>query len=616
MYHLRKRDSGVVGIVFLILVATFSPGYANAQRIAHGTAHVTKKTGSAATQTYSETVVHQFAHFGGDGAQPSYGLVSDSLGNYYGVTDEGGGGQGSLFELAPNGDGSMSYNLLGGFGEGPNFITVDNQNNLYVIADNAYGNVFELSKETSGNWIISNAYGFTGQLDGRNPTMVLPDGAGNVYGSTAEFFELQAADDQWLFDPLFPAYADAILMEKSGDFYGTSLYNGIGDNGVVLKLHSGKDGWGETIIHYFQGGANDGSFPIGGMTFGPDGAIYGVTAWGHQQSGSNCCGGVYKITKSGGITWLYAFTGGADGGYPTTAVVFDQQGNLYGVTSAGGNLTGPYCGSGCGVVYKLTPPPENQGGYWAESVLYSFSGGTDGYLPVGPLLLNSDGDVYGVTVGGGDGYGIGGDGVIFELTPNAVATSVNITNAKWNPSLVGRVVTVSFAVAQTVAGINSPTGTVTVTANTGESCFQSLPAKGKGSCQLEFATAGTRTLTASYSGDAGNLSSVSSSYTENVIELTTTAITRNAPDPAKIGQPVTVDFTVASKTATNRTRPTGSVTVNASTGESCTATVPGSGKGSCKLTFSFAGARTLNATYGGNADNAGSLSNAVDETVN
>lgn len=614
MYHrLCQREGSAVGIVLLILVAVLSSVCANAQRRAHATA----KADSASTQIYTETIVHQFAHYGEDGAQPSYGLVSDSSGNYYGVTDEGGGGQGALFGLTPNGDGSMAYNFLGGFGGGPTFITIDNQGNLYVIANDAYGAVVELSKGTSGNWIESNFYGFTGGLDGRNPTMIVPDNAGNVYGSTTELFELQAADEQWLFDPLSPASADAILMDKNGDFYGTSLYNGIGNNGVFVKLHKGKNGWGEKVIHYFQGGANDGSYPIGTLTFGPDGAIYGVTAWSHQQAGSLCCGGVYKITKSGEITWLYAFTGGADGSNPSTGVVFDKRGNLYGVTGDGGNFSSQYCaGQGCGVVYKLTPPAGNQNGPWTESVLYSFSGGTDGYLPVGPLVLDSAGNIYGVTAGGGDGYGIGGDGVAYELTPNPVATNVNITITKPNPSLAGKVVTVFFAVAQTVAGLDPPTGTVTVTANTGESCFELLPANGKGSCQLDFATAGTRTLTASYSGDTGNLSGSSPSYTQNVMEPTSTAITRNAPDPARIGQLVAVDFTVVAKNATSKTKPTGGVTVNASTGEDCVGTVAEDGKGSCKLTFSSAGVRTLEATYSGDADNTGSVSIAVAETVN
>jgi uncharacterized repeat protein (TIGR03803 family) len=582
--------------------------------------HARKQAEPAATQTYTETIVHQFAHYGGDGSQPPYGLVSDSSGNLYGVTNAGGSGeQGALFELTPNGNGSMTYNFLDSLGGGPTFITTDNQGNLYLVLGIATGGVVELSKGANGSWIESNAYGFTGALDGADPSMVVPDGAGNVYSSTISFFELQAADDQWLFQPLVQGVsADALLMDENGGFYGTSFYGGSEGSGFFLKLDNGKNGWAGKVLYNFQGGANDGGGPTGTLTFGPDGDIYGVAAYyGHQQNSYLCCGGVYKITKSGELTWLYLFTGGADGIYPTTGVIFDKLGNLYGVTAEGGSFSNQPCGFGCGVVYKLTPPAGNPDGPWTESVLYSFSGGTDGYQPVGPLALDSAGNLYGVTAGGGDGYGIGGDGVVFELTPNAVPTSVNITKSYPNPSLTGQVVTVSFTVAQTVAGINPPTGTVTVNATTGESCFEPLAANGKGSCQLLLASAGTRTLTVSYSGDAGNQSSVSAGVSQAVLNLTTTKITKNHPETAKVGQLVTVHFSVEPIEATKHTtEPSGSVTVTSSTGESCTGMLSQwDHNGNCQLTFSAAGSRTLTAMYAGDANNAGSVSVAVTETV-
>ncbi len=100
---------------------------------------------------------------------------------------------------------------------------------------------------------------------------------------------------------------------------------------------------------------------------------------------------------------LYSFSGTADGSGPNAAVIFDASGNLYGTTEEGGS-------TGSGVVFKLTP---NSGGTWSESVLYSFAGETDGYLPAGSLIFDSAGNLYGTTYGGGSE----GGGTVFKLSP-------------------------------------------------------------------------------------------------------------------------------------------------------------------------------------------------------
>ena len=192
---------------------------------------------------------------------------------------------------------------------------------------------------------------------------------------------------------------------------------------------------------------------------------------------------------------------------------------------------------------------------------------------------------------------------------------MTITKNAPSPAATGQVVTVSFAVSQSVNIDKKPTGTVNVSASTGEGCSAALPANGKGSCQLLFLSAGTRTLTATYSGDARNQSSTSVGVSQSVVNPTVTVITKNGPDPAKVGQKVVVQFGVEAKDATRKTRPTGSVTLNASTGEACTGTITAAGKGTCELTFSTAGSRTLIATYAGDGDNEGSVSIAAAETV-
>ena len=102
---------------------------------------------------------------------------------------------------------------------------------------------------------------------------------------------------------------------------------------------------------------------------------------------------------------LYRFTGGADGAQPEDALVFDASGNLYGTALGGG-----CCGSG--TVFELTP---NSDGTWTQSVLYSFTGGSDGGSPASAVIFDASGNLYGTSVEGGD-YGYG---TVYKLTPNS-----------------------------------------------------------------------------------------------------------------------------------------------------------------------------------------------------
>jgi len=109
-----------------------------------------------------------------------------------------------------------------------------------------------------------------------------------------------------------------------------------------------------------------------------------------------------------------------DGMTPLSGFVADKKGNLYGVTSIGGNGDCPdYGGQGCGTVFELTPPAQ-EGGAWTETVLYNFQGGADGDELVGGLILDESGNLYGVTELGGGGSCTYGCGTVFELSPPAV----------------------------------------------------------------------------------------------------------------------------------------------------------------------------------------------------
>lgn len=203
-----------------------------------------------------------------------------------------------------------------------------------------------------------------------------------------------------------------LTIDQGGNFYGTTAVGGAG-HGTVFKLtHSGSS-WLLTTLYAFQGG-NDGGFPYARVVFGPDGALYGTTTGLGLGGGGN--GTVFRLTppshpcRSIDCPWtetvLYNFTDwdyGRTPGYGDLA--FDRAGNIYGTTINGG--CAPYYN--CGVAYKVT----RSGGSWTASVLHSFTGDDDGGVPFGGVILDNAGNVYGTA-----SYGGGGEngGVVFKLT--------------------------------------------------------------------------------------------------------------------------------------------------------------------------------------------------------
>jgi len=179
-----------------------------------------------------------------------------------------------------------------------------------------------------------------------------------------------------------------------------------------------------TVLHTFTGA--DGASPMVGLAMDAAGNLYGTTVWG----GSGGVGTVFKLTRSGTgwiLNTLHSFTGGDDGAYPDGRVMLGQDGSLYGTTLGGGRLEP--CpvehfqyGPGCGVVFQLKPPPtapKSVSASWNETVLYRFSGGSDGATPQGDLIFDQSGDLYGTTMNGGAAWCTpNGCGVIYELTPS------------------------------------------------------------------------------------------------------------------------------------------------------------------------------------------------------
>ena len=212
--------------------------------------------------------------------------------------------------------------------------------------------------------------------------------------------------------------------------YGTTNGGGVNEGTVYELTPPAKSGgiWGYNLLYSFGTNAGDGANPQGPLVIDKNGALYGMT--------SGSCGTVFQLTPPGspGGIWtynlLYTFTGGNDGCQPWwSGLALDENtGLFYGTTAYGGSTANN--GYGWGTVFELAPPAA-PGGAWTESVLYSFTGGSDGGLPQASLLIGTKGGVagkplqelYGTAYSGGIaacGPALTeGCGTVFELKPQA-----------------------------------------------------------------------------------------------------------------------------------------------------------------------------------------------------
>ena len=208
-------------------------------------------------------------------------------------------------------------------------------------------------------------------------------------------------------------------IAPDGTVYGTTEYGGgacpskpWGCGTVFRWAPPPRSSQAPYIIYRFQG-EDDGAYPKSDLTFDNAGNIYGTTQAGGFSGTQKCrdgCGTVYKLSRSNGSwvkTTIHTFRG-SDGAHPWGGVVFDRAGNLYGTTTDGGHAN-PNCAAGCGVVYQLTP----SGSGWTQQILHVFAAGEDGELPIGSLMFDGAGNLYGTTSQGGSR----GSGTVFEMTP-------------------------------------------------------------------------------------------------------------------------------------------------------------------------------------------------------
>jgi uncharacterized repeat protein (TIGR03803 family) len=257
-------------------------------------------------------------------------------------------------------------------------------------------------------------YSFTGGADGGLPNGVIRDENGNLYGTTCcggaynsgTVFEVSPSGTETVLYS-FTGGADGgypgagLVRHWNGNLYGTTEMGGLCHGcGTVFKVTASGT---ESVLYSFSLGA-DGGQPMASLVQDKNGNLYGTTYYG----GAYGYGTVFKLARSGKETILYSFSGGADGSHPVARLVEDKSGNLFGTTPWGGSFN---CAGGCGTVFEVTPSG-------TETVLYTFTGGTDGGGPWTDLTLDENGNLYGTTCCGGT-YN---SGTVFEVSPSGTET--------------------------------------------------------------------------------------------------------------------------------------------------------------------------------------------------
>ena len=334
---------------------------------------------------------------------------------------------------------SVIYNFTTNYSNPTASLTADAAGNLYGTALDGTkfpdGAVFELSRE-NGTWKEKPLVIFDGKNGAYPSAQMVFDGQGNLYGSTLEggdgpcgggcgvIFELSPSNGTWTYTILYSfqngvdgeAPNGNLLIDPSGNLYGTTSV-GQTTNGTVFELKrppQQNDSWTHDTLFTFNG--TDGFTP-NALAFS-GGALYGTTAEGGS---SNYTGSVFQLKPSNG-TWtytlVYAFTGGADGGFPSDIVASGTPNVLYGTAQAGQ--------SNHGVIFAITPDSSSS---WTESVLYNFTGGTDGAEPIS-LTMGGQDRIFGTTNSGGDAsacsflYPYLGCGVVYEFVPSTATETV------------------------------------------------------------------------------------------------------------------------------------------------------------------------------------------------
>ncbi|MGA7078905.1 MAG: choice-of-anchor tandem repeat GloVer-containing protein [Terriglobales bacterium] len=329
----------------------------------------------------TETALYIFGSQTNDGNYADAGLIFDANGNLYGTTVSGGAYYGgTVFELTAAGSEKILYSFGSHSGDGGvpyAGVILDNVGNLYGTTayggayrcSNAYvcGTVFEVTAEGTEKVLHSFGGGYGEKADGTYPQAgLIFDNAGNLYGTTS---------------------------------FGGDLECGGYGCGTVFKLTpKGKKNvsYKEKVLYRFGRYQGDGQAPYAGLIFDNAGNLYGTAFDGGYYG----YGAVFELTAAGKEKVLYSFGRyKGDGLHPGAGLIFDSDGNLYSTTTYGG-------ANNVGTVFELTADG-------TEKILYNFGSQTgDGEYPVGGVIFDTNGNLYGTTYFGGAYY----DGTVFELT--------------------------------------------------------------------------------------------------------------------------------------------------------------------------------------------------------
>jgi uncharacterized repeat protein (TIGR03803 family) len=409
---------------------------------------------SAVAATAQEEVLYNFK--AGDGGV-SAGLIFDAQGNLYGMTNRGGNGYGSIFELSPAGDGTWTENDIYRFSGSETdpiypygVLAIDAQGNLYgtteILAGGGFGTVFELSPPpdpTLPGWRLSVLYNFYGPpqseafpADGAYPMAgVTFDTTGNLYGTTetggmvpiglpgdGTVFEMSpAAGGGWTEKLLYSFDQNdgtggrvpeaGLIFDAQGNLYSTTTIDGANGSGTVYELSPAAGGsWTEKPLYAFPAiTTNPYSVSHANLVFDAKGNLYGV----NPNGGAYSLGAIFELSPAADGSWtektLYNFGAiNQDAQNPESTLIFDANGNLLGATGSGGAYGG-------GAVFELIPAAD---GTWTERILHSFGGNSaDGAGP-GGIVIDTKGNLYGTTGSGG----ANGDGTFFEILSTYAAT--------------------------------------------------------------------------------------------------------------------------------------------------------------------------------------------------
>ena len=279
-----------------------------------------------------------------------------------------------------------------------NFPTTSQETNSGLVSDSA-GNLYGTT-QTGG------LYGYGTVFE------VSPPAAGSTVWTTKTIHVFGThASDGW-----YPS-APNLIFDAAGNLYGTTSQGGPFGGGIVFELVPQlAGGWAEIILYRFGTGLG----PIGptGVVFDTAGNLYGVAGGGLYDNGT-----VFELSPKTGGGWtaktLHNFGfGPKDGIYPNGGLIIDGAGNLYGTTFMGGAHTASAVG---GTVFELSPPAGART-YWLETVLHSFGVGVnvppgDGWDPIGGVVMDAAGNLYGTTFNGGIYDTANTGGTVFEVSP-------------------------------------------------------------------------------------------------------------------------------------------------------------------------------------------------------